>query len=93
MVLSARLMKAWDPTFRRGVISRAQRRSSGATPLLQGSVIDMALRLWSVAPHFAQVLAMRSKPRRGVLVLDGYSACTSAVKLNSPSNIEYGRAV
>ena len=25
MVLSVRLMKAWDPTFRQGVISRAQR--------------------------------------------------------------------
>ena len=58
MVLSARLMKALDLTFCRGVISRAQLASSGATQyhaLLQGSAIDKVLCLWAVAPHFAQV--------------------------------------
>ena len=30
--------------------------------LLQGSVIDMVLRLWAVTPHFAHVLAVRLKP-------------------------------
>ena len=45
MVLSAHLMGGWDPTFRRGVISRAQRHQCHSVPPLQGLVIDVTLRL------------------------------------------------
>ena len=82
MVLSARLMKAWDPTFRRGVISRAQCRRVPLSTTAAG--ISHRCGAVSLGCHATfctgfGVLAVRSQPRCGVLVLDRYSAVNSQV--------------
>ena len=84
MVLSARLMKAWGPTFRRGVISRAQRHRyrmplSTTTAGISHRCGATSLGCRATFCTGLRVLAVHSKPWHGILVLDRYSAVNSQV--------------